>query len=32
MMSKDEATGILVKGLAQEKIWWQERTAAINKQ
>ena len=32
MMSKDEATGILVKGLAQKKIWWQERTAAINKQ
>ena len=32
MMSKDEATVILVKGPAQEKIWCQERTATINKQ
>lgn len=31
-MLKDGAIGVLVKGLAQEKLWWQERTAIINKQ
>lgn len=29
---KDGAIRVLVKGLAQEKLWWQERTAIINKQ
>lgn len=29
---KDGAIGVLVKGLAQEKLWWQERRAIINKQ